>query len=372
MAVIAHAFAVTEFPPWGGPGGSPFHEVCPPGQYIVGARWRSGSWLDQISITCAPVDATGLTGTQWHGSTFGGGGGDPDEKSCPPGSIIRAGMPGKYPKNDYNYARFIDVSCYRTTSSYAPTSSGGAFTAGFRLGSNWPAFPGESVFGDVPNYCPTGEAVIGIQGRAGLYVDAVALICGAFTEVNPSHPEPRPEACRALTDNPVPEQWSDMLRAHNERRAQHCVGALGWSNELAQDAQAYAEKCILDKHGTTGENLANAWQEISGSPVLPALTDRQAFEKTWYCEIKNYDFRSPEFKGGFTSNCKDVNGHFTQVVWKDTCQLGCGRATCDIKDENGVNHKGTNWVCRYKPPGNINTGDVNELKQQVHPPICGQ
>jgi hypothetical protein len=253
--------------------------------------------LDQISITCAPVDATGLTGTQWHGSTFGGGGGDPDEKSCPPGSIIRAGMPGKYPKNDYNYARFIDVSCYRTTSSYAPTSSGGAFTAGFRLGSNWPAFPGESVFGDVPNYCPTGEAVIGIQGRAGLYVDAVALICGAFTEANPSPPEPRAEACRALTDNPVPEQWSDMLRAHNERRAQHCVGALGWSNELAQDAQAYAEKCILDKHGTTGENLANAWQEISGSPVLPALTDRQAFEKTWYCEIKNYDFRSPEFKG---------------------------------------------------------------------------
>jgi hypothetical protein len=146
---------------------------------------------------------------------------DPDEKSCPPGSIIRGGMPGKHPDN--NFARFIDVGCYRTTSNYSPKGTGTG--SGFRLGSDRPAFPGESVFGDIYNYCPGGEAVIGIQGRSGLFVDAIGLICGAFTEANPSPPEPRPEACRALTDNPVPEQWTDMLRAHNGRRAQHCVAA---------------------------------------------------------------------------------------------------------------------------------------------------
>ena len=87
----------------------------------------------------------------------------------------------------------------------------------------------------------------------------------------------------------------------------------------------------LIRHGSTGESVANGSSVSNGHPVLPASTDRQAFESTWYCEIRNYDFNNPTFKGGFPSNCQNVNGHFTQVVWKDTRQLGCGRATCTIK-----------------------------------------
>jgi hypothetical protein len=169
-----------------------------------------------------------------------------------------------------------------------------------------------------------------------------------------------------------------MLRAHNGRRKQHCVTALTWSNELALAAQAYASKCILDAHdpaassGAFGENMANAWAELNGKAVLPALSDQQAFEQTWYCEVNNYDFNSPVFKGGFTANCKDVNGHFTQVVWKDTCQLGCGRATCKIRDDKGVERDGTHWVCRYRPSGNVNAADANVLKKEVLPPVCGE
>jgi hypothetical protein len=210
---------------------------------------------------------------------------------------------------------------------------------------------------------------MGIQGRAGLYVDAIGMICDALPVITPSRPEPPPEACRGPGD-PVPAQWSDMLSAHNERRKQHCVAPLTWSNELALAAQAYADKCILDKHGSDGENMADAWTVANGDPVLPAESDKDAFEKTWYCEVKNYDFKAPKFKGGFTVNCQDVNGHFTQVVWKDTCQLGCGRATCDMTDDQGVVHKGTHWVCRYKPPGNVDVSDVNVLKKEVHPSVC--
>ena len=160
----------------------------------------------------------------------------------------------------------------------------------------------------------------------------------------------------------------EMLRAHNDRRAQHCVEPLTWSNELAAAAQAYAQQCKLTEHGAKGENMANAWAEMNGNPVLPAMSDRDAFEKTWYCEINNYDFDNPQFKGGFAENCKEVNGHFTQVVWKDSCQLGCGRADCDIPDGQGGVHKGTLWVCRYNPIGNVNTGDIIILKQQVRRP----
>ena len=53
----------------------------------------------------------------------------------------------------------------------------------------------------------------------------------------------------------------------------------------------------------------------------------------WYNEVDDpgYDFSNPGWDYG--------TGHFTQVVWKGTTEVGCGVA-------NG-------WVCcRYYPPGN--------------------
>ncbi len=57
----------------------------------------------------------------------------------------------------------------------------------------------------------------------------------------------------------------------------------------------------------------------------------------WYDEIKDYDFKKP----GFSSN----TGHFTQVVWVDSVELGVGKATA----ANGMQFV----VARYFPPGNI-------------------
>ncbi len=66
------------------------------------------------------------------------------------------------------------------------------------------------------------------------------------------------------------------------------------------------------------------------------LTGRKATEM-WYDEIKDYDFKKP----GFSSK----TGHFTQVVWVDSVELGVGKAT----SSNGMQFV----VARYSPPGNI-------------------
>ncbi len=353
-AMLSFASAATEFTPSGSSGGNAFRDDCPAGQFVVGARYRSGAWLDQFAILCAPVDAAGMTGAPTPGTPFGGGGGGPGEKVCNPGYIVTGALILLHPGNQF--VHMMDLNCRSTVSTarYSLTNVGSP----------------SSLFGDVGQFCPEGEAVTGIKGRAGLYLDAIGMICGPIAQAAPARPEPRPEACLRLKEDPVPAQWKDMLDAHNARRAQHCVAPLIWSNELAAAAQEYAGKCILDTHGSDGENMADAWAVENGSPKLPALSDKEAFERTWYCEVKNYDFDNPAFKGGFTFECKDVNGHFTQVVWKDTCQLGCGRADCDITDAQGVKHKGTHWVCRYKPPGNMNTSDVEVLKSQVKPPLC--
>jgi hypothetical protein len=217
MAMLPYAFAHTEFPPVGSPGGDPFRVECPPGQYLVGVRWRSGSWMDQISPTCVFVDAQGFTGPHWHGPTFGGTGGAPHEDYCPPAAVIN--FASILLQSDTQYVHMMDLSCRRTISNtpvWSLTNIGAP----------------SSVFGDHNQSCPPGEAVMGIQGRAGLYVDAIGMICDALPVITPSRPEPPPEACRGPGD-PVPAQWSDMLSAHNERRKQHCVAPLTWSNELA-------------------------------------------------------------------------------------------------------------------------------------------
>ena len=42
-----------------------------------------------------------------------------------------------------------------------------------------------------------------------------------------------------------------------------------------------------------------------------------------------------------------VCGHYTQIVWKNTERIGCGKAT---SRQNGLFT--VYWVCQYDPSGN--------------------
>lgn len=159
----------------------------------------------------------------------------------------------------------------------------------------------------------------------------------------------------------VPPEWADMLDAHNAKRKLHCAPPLTWSDKLAAEAQAWANDCKNAHSGTAdGENLA-FW--------VPSASNDQAFQNTWYCEVKHYDFDNPQVVGGFKNGCDPpVNGHFTQVVWKSSREIGCGKANCSINGQDGVY-----WVCRYSPPGNFNADNPDVLRSEVQRPgSCGQ
>jgi hypothetical protein len=73
--------------------------------------------------------------------------------------------------------------------------------------------------------------------------------------------------------------------------------------------------------------------------------------QSWYDEIKDYNFDQP----GFSMQA----GHFTQVVWKGSKQLGVGIAFANNGNKAVV-------VANYYPPGNYQ----GQFPQHVFPAQC--
>ena len=167
----------------------------------------------------------------------------------------------------------------------------------------------------------------------------------------------------------APDEWTAMLKAHNDLRAQYCGAPLAWNCDLAAQAKGYAEKCILDQHGANGENMADEW---SSDDAYPAATDAKAFEDVWGCEKTNSISTTPRSSAASKRTVirartgKSRSTVISQIVWRSNTMLGCGRAKCPMKDSKGTIYQGTHWVCRYLPGGN----DPGALTDNVRQPPC--
>jgi pathogenesis-related protein 1 len=142
----------------------------------------------------------------------------------------------------------------------------------------------------------------------------------------------------------------EWVEAHNSHRRKKNLPALNWSAELAHIAQEWvntlaATQCGNLEHRSSsylnprnlGENLASA----SSNPMPPTQGPTSAVDD-WAGEEQFYDYGSNQCQTG------KVCGHYTQVVWRDTQEVGCGEASC----RNGE-WSTKMWVCNYRPAGNF-------------------
>ncbi|KAG0615122.1 hypothetical protein M758_5G016200 [Ceratodon purpureus] len=130
---------------------------------------------------------------------------------------------------------------------------------------------------------------------------------------------------------------SEYLDPHNAARATVGVPPLSWSSDLADYALAYAQtqasQCLplTHSHGQYGENLF--W----GSAKDPEWTALDAVT-AWTDEVAYYDYATNSCTPG------QMCGHYTQVVWNTTTQVGCAHVKCN-DDADYI-------ICSYDPPGN--------------------
>ncbi len=152
---------------------------------------------------------------------------------------------------------------------------------------------------------------------------------------------------------------ANIVAAHNIVRAKVGVPNLVWSNKLTTQAQAWANElkntgCPL-KHSNVsdlGENIywassgkiatdtdANGewiWIDIVQGVSEQQVVDSWANEQQWY-SIATNTCNAPAGK-----SC----GHYTQVVWGNSTEVGCAKTICE--DYAQI------WVCNYAPAGNMN------------------
>ena len=160
----------------------------------------------------------------------------------------------------------------------------------------------------------------------------------------------------------------EVLQCHNVHRANHSAPALTWSSSLAATAQQIAETCNYGH--SMGVGGAHYGQNIAAG-VGPDEISKV---------ISNmfYNHEEPYFNGQYGNPHPtgfEKWGHFSQVVWKKTSQVGCH--TCDCSSKGGLKNTGGNvkpyfTVCNYAGPGNI-AGQyaVNIGKPLGHPTVYG-
>lgn len=139
---------------------------------------------------------------------------------------------------------------------------------------------------------------------------------------------------------------------HNNFRVLHHVAPLKWSDKLAIQAQKLAYKMALK--GTIqvpgidlfGENRAKL-----SAVNFDCETAGEEATKIWYNQGGNYSFADPRLNSNTDS--------FTQVIWKETRDIGMGCA-----QRKGTLSNDIFVVALYYPPGN----SPRALRQNVISP----
>jgi len=143
------------------------------------------------------------------------------------------------------------------------------------------------------------------------------------------------------TERPAPAFDRRILAVHNQERQELGLEPLNWNPSLAESAKRWAdylaqtgrfEHAPENHSAPEGENL---WAGTKGYYTPEAMVGAWIREKRF--------FRPGTFPDNSKTGRVEDIGHYTQVVWRATREVGCAEAASASEDI---------LVCRYAEAGN--------------------
>jgi hypothetical protein len=182
----------------------------------------------------------------------------------------------------------------------------------------------------------------------------VIRACAAMLAALPIQP-----ALAQVTSLPNEAIAERLLAVHNAERTRLGLKPLVWSAKLAAHAKTWSQSLAVSdmmEHsaaaadGREGENLwFGTKDDYTPEEMIGAFIDEKAmFKRGVFPDVTT------------TGRWEDV-GHYTQLVWKDTREVGCAITSNPRRDV---------LVCRYTPMGNIVGQKVYDYDAPVQKPAA--
>ena len=127
-----------------------------------------------------------------------------------------------------------------------------------------------------------------------------------------------------------------ILESHNTERRALNIPDLKWSDQLSKLSQQWALKLAKEDRDIYHSHDDQFGENISYFFPIPDKYGIEYGVQLWNEEKKFYTY-------GKKNKLSEV-GHYTQVIWSTTTEVGCGCA----RGKSGAYF----FVCKYNPPGN--------------------
>lgn len=138
------------------------------------------------------------------------------------------------------------------------------------------------------------------------------------------------------------QEAGQIVTLHNTIRAEVGVGPVIWSEKLAAYAQQWADHlvsswwCRMEHRPNSGK-----WQEEYGENLFIGTAGYYGTADA----VMAWAAEKPRYHGETLQSLpRSGAGHYTQMVWRDTTQIGCATGMC---------RGNLLVVCNYDPQGNI-------------------
>lgn len=140
----------------------------------------------------------------------------------------------------------------------------------------------------------------------------------------------------------LPPHEQGWLAAHNAARAEVGLAPLTWNPALARDAEDWA---ITLAERRAFQHAPDHVRKGQGENLWMGTSNRYSpAQMISYFVAEKRDFRPGTFPHvSYTGRWSDV-GHYTQIIWPETQEVGCAVAS---------NRRDDVLVCRYWPAGNV-------------------